>query len=267
MALAIISKALLTALVILSVAKIVERLGPRFGGLLAGAPVVLGPAYFFLVTEHDIKFITRAVLSSMNAMTATLVFTAVYLLVPARVSLLLTLLLSSLTWLASVTLLHISVESTSLSTMLFIMTFAAAKGASRHIPAVTKRQDKDRGFDTILRAIVAGILVGIGTGLAGYTGPILSGAIIGFPVGITAILITLHYRYGRDVTRETLSTAQTGMLSIFAFLLSLIYLSNSFPLQEAFILSILISLLVTFIFILIEFYSLLTPLKNMINNR
>lgn len=261
MVLAILTKVILTTLIIIFVAKGVQRLGPRFGGILAGAPVVIGPAYFFMVTENDAAFVNKAILSSMNAMTATLVFTALYQLLPRHTPLWVALPTSSLVWLASVSLLQYNIESTLVATIFFTATYLLVKSVSRPAKAIPIRHNKSGRLDTVYRAIAAGILVGIGTGLASYTGAAISGIIVGFPIGLTTIVITLHYRYGPDVPRATMATAQTGIISIFAFLLTLIYLAPFFSLLSAFILAIATALMVTFIFLLFEFYALPKPLS------
>lgn len=255
MAIAILIKAIVTALIIISVAKGVERLGPRFGGILAGAPVIIGPAYFFLVTEHDVDFVIDAALSSMNAMSATLVFSVLYQLLPRQQPLWLTLLLASLAWLASVLLLQHNIKSTLFATITFVATFLLVKSISRHTRATPNGQNKGNSFDIVYRAIAAGVLVGIGAGLAHHTGPALSGAIVGYPIGLTTIVITLHHRHGPDVPKATMVSAQTGITSIFAFLLTLVYLAASLPLLSAFLLAILAALLTTSSFLLFEFFA------------
>ncbi|WP_188745466.1 hypothetical protein [Marinobacterium zhoushanense] len=267
MLLAITSKALLTALVIISVAKGVERFGPRFGGILAGAPVVVGPAYFFLVTENDVAFIISAALSSMNAMTATLLFTALYQLLPHLTPLSLALVLSSAAWLISVALLQTNVESVLLSSMLFAATYITVKILASQVQATIHRQNQSTCFDIAYKAVAAGILVGAGTGLTSYTGASLSGVIVGFPIGLTIIVITLHYRHGPDVAKTTLATAQTGMISIFSFLLALSHLATFLSPLSAFILSIATALIVTLSFLLFEFFSLIGPFPPNDNDR
>ncbi|MFC6669985.1 hypothetical protein [Marinobacterium aestuariivivens] len=208
--------------------------------------MVVGPAYFFIATENDSAFVVLAALSSMNAMTATLVFTSIYLVVSHRVSLWLSLLLSSLGWLASIAFLLRNVESGVVSTLLFASAFAAAKWLSRRIRMDMPRQNtRNGGLDILWRAAAAGILVGIGTGLVSYTGPSLSGAIVGFPIGMTTILITLHRRHGHAVARATIAAAQTGMLSIFSFLLVLAFFPDAFETEFAFALAVSTALLTT----------------------
>ncbi|MBY4678786.1 hypothetical protein [Marinobacterium arenosum] len=253
MFIALIYKTMLTALVVILVAKGVERLGPRFGGIVAGAPVVLGPAYFFLLAEHNSVFISEAVLSSMNAMTATLAFTAIYLKLSTILRLHLTLLFSTLGWLVSASILVHFIDSVTVSTIIFFVAYAGSKASSarfKSMPAPGSTQASD--LDILVRALAAGTLVGIATVLAQHTGPAISGAISGFPIGFTVLILTLQSRHGVQVTQHTVSSAQTGMLSIFCFLLVLAHYHERASIEVIFWVAIMVSLLITSVFLLLS---------------
>ncbi len=69
----------------------------------------------------------------------------------------------------------------------------------------------------------------IATALAARSGPMLSGILVGFPVGLFTIGWTLHDRYGADVARATVAAAQQGMLSLVAFAVVTAVLAGHVP--------------------------------------
>src|SRR5690554_1274743 len=79
-------KLVATAVIVVGVAVAVGRLGPRLGGILAGMPVILGPGYFFMLQEQSAPFVQDAVLATLHALVATLLFTVCFVLVAGRLS-------------------------------------------------------------------------------------------------------------------------------------------------------------------------------------
>ncbi|MCE0731738.1 hypothetical protein LWH48_02825 [Halomonas sp. G15] len=91
-------KLLATAGIVILVALAVARVGPRLGGILAGTPVILGPGYFFMLREQAPAFVQEAVLSTLHALVATLLFTVCFVISAARLSAVKSLGLASLLW-------------------------------------------------------------------------------------------------------------------------------------------------------------------------
>lgn len=87
-----------TASLVILVALAVGRLGPKLGGILAGTPVILGPGHFFMLREQPAEFMQEAVLSTLHALIATLLFTLCFVLTAGKLSALRSLSLASLLW-------------------------------------------------------------------------------------------------------------------------------------------------------------------------
>jgi len=107
-------------------------------------------------------------------------------------------------------------------------------------------------FDLLLRGLLAGVLVSIATTVAARSGPFLSGVLVGFPVGLFTIGLTLHQRYGPLVARATVTIAQKGMLSLVAFSLVLALTVGKLPPMVTFTVSLVASLLVSAVLFLIS---------------
>lgn len=249
-------KALLTALVVVSVTKMVERFGPRLGGIISGAPIILGPGYFFIAIDNSAYFVQQSAVSSINAISATVAFTTIYILVAPFISLACALLLSSLGWLLVISVLLYSVDSIVIAAALFAVLFLLARWLMAQVNRHTSIQPANKIDNWILwRGLAAGALVGIGTSLSGHTGPLVFGAIIGFPVATTTIIIGLHCSHGCHMSRAAVSSSQNGLLSLFAFLIILGSLADKLPTELVFILAISASLLTTSAFVAFELFS------------
>ncbi|MEX1056780.1 MAG: hypothetical protein WED11_03530, partial [Natronospirillum sp.] len=90
------------------------------------------------------------------------------------------------------------------------------------------------------------------TTVAVNTGPLLSGMLVGFPIGLSTIAWTLHDRYGADIARSTISAAQVGMLSLVAFTVVTASLVGVAPPMLTFLFALLASLSVSGLLILLS---------------
>lgn len=211
-------KLLATASIVILVALSVGRLGPRLGGILAGTPVILGPGYFFMLREQSAGFVQDAVLSTLHALVATLLFTVCFVLTAARLSALRSLALASLLWVPGALLFTQMPGGLPGAIAAYLAVLLVAEVVNRWLrlgqPVVVARSG---WLDLLLRGLLAGAVVSLVTTLAARSGPALSGVILGFPVGILTIAWALHERYGAEVARMTVSMTQRGMLSLLAF--------------------------------------------------
>lgn len=196
-------KLIATALVVIGVSVTVARLGPRLGGILAGTPIVLGPGYFFMLQEQSAEFVRAAVLSTLHALVATLLFSSCYVITAVRLGALASLGLATLCWIPAALLFSLLPGGILVAVLLYVAVLIVAEGIRRALdlqqPVVVARSG---WFDLLLRGLLAGLMVGVATTLATSSGPVLSGVLVGFPVGLFTIGWTLHQRYGPEVARS-----------------------------------------------------------------
>lgn len=69
-----------TAIIVVAASKVVERVGPFIGAMVATLPISAGPSYIFLAAEHGADFVHRAALVSLATNAATFGFGALYAL-------------------------------------------------------------------------------------------------------------------------------------------------------------------------------------------
>jgi uncharacterized membrane protein (GlpM family) len=215
---AIAVKLIATAAVVIGVSLAVSRLGPRLGGIIAGMPIILGPGYFFILQERSVEFIQAAALSTLHALIATLIFSICFVMTAGRLSALASLGLAALCWIPFTLIFSATPGGVWGAVLLYGLVLLVAEGIRWALklgqPVVIA---KSGWFDLLLRGLLAGILVSIATTVAAKSGPLLSGVLVGFPIGLFTIGWTLHERYGSHVARATVTIAQKGMLSLVAF--------------------------------------------------
>ncbi|GHE20512.1 hypothetical protein [Halomonas urumqiensis] len=211
-------KLVATAVVVIGVSVAVGKLGPRLGGIIAGTPIVLGPGYFFMLQERPAAFIESAALSTLHALVATLLFSICFVVSAHRMGALASLGLATLCWIPAALLFSLMPGGVLVAVLMYGVVLLVAEAVKRALklnqPVVVATSG---WFDLLLRGLLAGVLVSVATTLAARSGPLLSGMLVGFPVGLFTIGWTLHQRYGADVARATVSAAQQGMLSLVAF--------------------------------------------------
>lgn len=239
-------KLIATASVVIGVSVAVSKLGPRLGGIIAGTPIILGPGYFFMLQERSVEFIQSAALSTLHALVATLVFSICFVITAGRMRALASLGLATLCWIPSTLLFAYTPGGVWGAVLLYCLVLLVADGVRRVLklgqPVVIARSG---WFDLLLRGLLAGVLVSVATTVAAKSGPLLSGVLVGFPVGLFTIGWTLHERYGSQVARATVIIAQKGMLSLVAFGVVVALTAGKMPPMVVFMASLLASVAVS----------------------
>lgn len=214
----LLTKLIATALVVIGVSVAVARLGPRLGGILAGTPIILGPGYFFMLQEWPTEFIQEAALATLHALIATLLFSISFVLTAEKLDALGSLGLATLVWIPAAYLFSLVPGGVAFAVVLYGLVLLSAEIIKRVLALKQPKVVAVSGwFDVVLRGLLGGVLVAVATTLAARAGPMLSGILVGFPVGLFTIGWALHDRYGADVARATVGAAQQGMLSLVAF--------------------------------------------------
>jgi len=258
MLIGLVLKILATALVVIAVTVIVGRLGPRLGGIFAGTPIILGPGFFFLLREQPPAFVASAAVSSLHALTATLVFTVIYVLCARRFGAWASVALATFAWLPAawffaalpdlcqglaggpsgnlagdpfialagdlagnnqVPAPEVGIGAgLGLGLLAYVLVYLAARWINRRLDLPPPRGAASAGWpDLLIRGGLAGLLVGLATSVAALSGPVLSGLLVGFPVGLISIGLTLQQRYGVAVLQATLMAVQPALFSLVAF--------------------------------------------------
>ncbi|MBC7182658.1 MAG: hypothetical protein H5U30_03665 [Marinobacter sp.] len=239
----LLTKLIATAVVVIGVSVAVGKLGPRLGGIMAGTPIILGPGYFFMLRDWPPGFVEEAALATLHALIATLLFSISFVLTAGRLGAVGSLAVATLCWIPSAWLFSFMPGGIAVAVLVYGLVLLGAEVIKRILALDQARVVAASGwFDLVLRGLLAGVLVAIATTVATRSGPMLSGMLVGFPVGLFTIGWALYDRYGARVARATVAAAQQGMLSLVAFAVVTSLLVGHIPPMMTFSLSLLASI-------------------------
>lgn len=215
---AFLVRVLATAGVVLGVTAVVARLGPKIGGVVAGLPIVVGPGLFFLALDETPAYVAEAAVFTLVSLSATQSFGLGFALAARRRSSLVSLLIAFAAWAATAfALLFVTLDAWS-AFALFVAAAIASRVAIGRLGSREFARPRGGGLASLLlRAALAGLLVGSTTLASARLGPHLAGILLAYPVGLTVIAYTIHQRQGPETLIGTLRAASLGMISIAAF--------------------------------------------------
>lgn len=242
---AFLLRVITTAAIVLAVTLTVERAGPRLGGAVAGLPIVLGPGLAFLALTLPPEALAEAASFALLSLTATQAFLLAHALAARRLSPLPTLALAVAGWAAAAAALALLTEAAPgvmsgrtagplAAAALFLVATALIRGVLGALRPPQAAPPRGAGVAALLlRAGLAGLLVGVVTLAAGVLGPRAAGLLLAFPVGMVTIALSLHQRLGAGATIATLHAAALGMSSLAAFCLITALAAPALPLWAA----------------------------------
>ncbi len=204
--------------IVLGVTFAVGRLGATAGGMLAGLPIVIGPGLVFLSLDESPGFVAGTATFALLSLCATQSFMLAYLMAARRVGPAPAVSLAFAAWLATALVLANFAAGPFVALALFLASVIVARAVGRRmrIPGVVVRS-RDTLSALLLRAALAGVLVGAITAASSTLGPQYSGLLIAYPVGMTVIAASVHLRYGAAKVIDTLYATALGTTSIAAF--------------------------------------------------
>ncbi len=235
-----------TAFVVIAIALAVGQFGPIIGGALAGLPIVLGPGFYFLLGRASADFVSETAVYSVLSICATQMFTLAYIVVGSRLSPWVAVSAAGLAWFISANILRLLPANVWLGVGLFVvLTVVARWVAHRFRREVAKAKSAESIALLLLRGALAGILVAVVTAAASQLGTQWSGLLMAFPIGFTVIYVTIHRQYGRDIAISTLTSTLLGTASLVGFCGSIALTATRYSAGTAFLISLVISVLVT----------------------
>lgn len=237
-------KGSVTAVVIVAVARLAERLGPFLASVFMGLPVSIGPATVLLALDQDDAFIARSMLYSLANATTTLLFLLGYVVAARRVGMWGCLGVAYAIWLSGAFLLGAVPLTLPLALLIVAAGFLGVHVAMpRGTPGPVRGRVAPWRF-ILLRGALGGLVVGTVVSLADAIGPALSGLFVGFPVVFASAAWMLNSIRDNDFAAAVLSTADRGMLSYSAFCLTVHLLAGPLPALAAIAVGFAVSALV-----------------------
>ncbi len=217
-ALAFAVRMLATAGVVLAVTLIVGRVGPRLGGVVAGLPIVVGPGLVFLALDERPAYVAEAALFTLVSLSATQGFMLAYGAAARCWGPLRAVAAAFAAWALCAAALFGVTPGPWGAFALFVAAALVARWALGQLRGGADQAPPAGGWGMLLlRAALAGVLVGAITVTSEALGPRLAGLMLAYPVGMTVIAVTIHQRQGAETAIGTLHAAALGTISIAAF--------------------------------------------------
>jgi hypothetical protein len=246
-------KVVITGATIVAASIAAERAGPILGGIIIALPVSAGPGYVFLARQASDAFIARSALYSFAVTALTAFYLLVYIRLAPRLNAIATVLSGLLVWCSLAALLQRIDLLWWQALLLNIAAFALCLHWTRDRASHSLPARRPLSFrDLLMRAGLAGGLVGIVVTLSDLIGPRLTGSGITFPVTLTTLGLIMHWRYGGEVAARALRGALAAMPCFAASVLALHLLAEPLGAWPALAAALGVSLAASMLFLAID---------------
>lgn len=202
----------ITACFVLAATVTAERAGPLVGGLVATLPLGGGPVYVFLAMDHDVHFIAASAVNSLAINAVNVTFALVYALLAQKRSLLVSLPLALLVWLALALAVYSISWTLTTATLFNVVVLIGCIALARPLRNVRIPLLYRRWYDLLLRAVLVAALVGVTVTMSFRIGPSGSGILAIFPIILISVILILHPRVGGKPTAAVLANAVLGLV-------------------------------------------------------
>jgi hypothetical protein len=221
-----------SAVLVIAACLVVERSGPRLGGLVASLPLSAGPAYAAMAMEHGRAFVATSASGALAALAGTSGFVLAYTTLAQRHGRTASVASALLAWLAAVTLVRWSDPGLWTAAALDLVVIFAVWRLVRPwaiAPAMVKAPP--RRSDMAVRAASAMSVVATVVVLGRVLGAAAAGVAALAPVITTSLAILLHPRLGG---RGTAAVLASMMPALFGNVVALVVLAlTAVPLGSA----------------------------------
>lgn len=215
-----------------------RRYGPRFGGLLAGLPVVAGPILLAYALAHGRSFAASAAAGTLLGLVSLIGFAVVYARLAGRTPWPVSLLAGWACFVAGTAI--FSALTLGPGVALALAAVALGLGLAwlpRGQAPSGARARAHPAWDLPLRAGCAMALVLTLTAISGWLGPQLSGLLTPFPIIATVLSTFTHAQRGAQEAVHLLRSMVTGFGAFALFCFTLAVSLRSLPTAAAFALA------------------------------
>jgi hypothetical protein len=203
---------------------IAERAGAFIGSLIVTLPITTGPAYVFLAFDHDAQFIARAALASVYNNVPTVLYAVVFVFLAQRFNATISVGAGLLMWFTTTWLLHQMDWTLVLAILINVVAVVLFSFLLRPFRDAPMPRLPLRWTDLLLRALVAGVVIGAVVALSFTIGPEKTGILASFPATFTSTMLILHRRVGGKATAAVMAHSLVGLLG-FSLCMAVLYLT------------------------------------------
>lgn len=218
----LISKILVTVLVVLGLAFIAERISAKVAGVLAGYPLGIAIVLVFLGLEQGVEFASEAARYAILGLLANLALALCYWYMAKQARQVFNVGLASMVGLAGFLLVAYVLkgvpQALTVTVPFTLVGLLVAAVLMLKVPAVAVQTVASLSKrDIFFRALVAAGTVVLITGLAQLIGPVWAGLLSGFPVVAFPLFLILHYHHGKLVLTNSMRVYPLGLISLLVY--------------------------------------------------
>jgi len=208
-------KMIATALFVVFIAEVSERVSPFFAAMLASLPVYSGPIYLILAFEHPPEYLAQASLGSTAISGTVPIFSLTYCVLAQKRGMALSLAGALAVWLLAAIAVRSHAWTLGQAVALCVASNAMAIPISKRFVRATPIPRVSRNWvDLPLRASLVAAFVGAVTTLSSALPPMLTGILSVMPVIFTSLILVLHSRIGGPAMSALLAHSIVGMLGM-----------------------------------------------------
>ncbi len=227
-------KLAVTMLAVVGLSLVAERLSARLAGVLAGFPHGIAIVLYFIGVEQGVDFAVRAAGFATAGLGANVVLAYAYARLSARLgsgaaAVLGAALGAVAAFLLIATGLRLIAPGPLLSIALTLLAIGSVRWLLRGSGLAAQGKKPRPGLGELLgRAVLAGGIVVLITGIAALVGPDWAGLFAGFPVVTFPLLVILHARHGPGPVGMVVRHYPFGILSLLVFTVSVRWAFGAF---------------------------------------
>ncbi|MFT3988706.1 hypothetical protein [Aestuariivirga sp.] len=214
LALTLLPKMAIAAILVVGATLIAERAGPVVGGLVATLPLASGPAFAFIALNHPTSFIAGTALSSLGEIVPTLLFVASYALLAQRFHALACMGLALAIWAVYAVLTLWSDRGIATALILNLVAFPLCIALTYHLGDAKVPASRASALDITLRAASVAVVVAA-VEIAGLiASPAVTGVLACFPIVFVTMAGIIHFRHGGKAAAAVLAHSAPGLAGI-----------------------------------------------------
>lgn len=225
-----------------------EKYGPRVGGILAGLPSTTAVGLFFIGFVQSPLEASIAATVMPASVAGSLIFVVAYVVLCPRFGYKLSLLISSVVWLAiSLPLAYYNFDDIYIATLLFVFVWIATVLYFNKIDRKTSMPKKVSYtlMQVLTRAAFAGSVIALAVLVSSVLGPLWGGALAAFPAMFLTTFVILCRRYGCAYSTAFARNTPLGLLGVVPYLWGVHYFYPAYGLIYGTLLAYAVSFVAT----------------------
>ena len=253
----ILTKILISTVIVVLLAEISIRVNPVLGGILSGLPLGAGLSVYFISYQEGIPFLVRGIPWGISALSSSILFCFFYLMTGRYfksgnniISIAFSSLMGFVSFYISGYLIYkLDLNLLSATIIFFIIFFMNILILKKiKVNQIIKKNKKNSITKLLIRGLMAGITISILTEIASIAGSRWAGILSSFPSTLFALLVVLHFEEQKKLYPSVIYGFSFSVSTLLVFYISCWYLLPKLGLNLGFILIYLIS--ISYLFLL-----------------